>query len=481
MSDIFISYASEDRSRVRLLADALSGYGWSVWWDREIPAGRTFDQVITEALDDARCVVVVWSRDSVASSWVREEADEGRKRGVLIPVLIDQISPPLGFGRIHAASMTEWDGGQEAEAFQKLAADVARVIGAPPGRSPTPHPIAPVPPRGPAGAAQPVMPRPEIRPAPRFSFHGRTSKVFVALALVVVLLLGFVAYRTGRIGGIDPEAPPPLPDGKTGLRVSAVLADGGEPLARGVAYQVFAAAQDAEGRRKYVTGSSHPYPAAWFPLQPGRYFVTAAYGNTSANAEVEVTTAVATQQISNLRAGFLRVTAVLAEQTEALSGVAYDVYAAAPDAEGHRKRVTSSNHQYEAAQFLLPAGPYFVTAAYGGASANVEVDVTPAATRQQIFNLRAGILRLTAVRAGGVEPLAGAVAYEVYTAARDAEGNRKRVTGSKQPSGPARFVLPIGRYFVTAVHSDGNASAETAITAGRTRDVHLRIVPVTKR
>ena len=160
MSDIFISYASEDRSRVRLLADALSGYGWSVWWDRQIPAGRTFDEVITEALDAARCVVVVWSRDSVASSWVREEADEGRKRGVLIPVLIDQISPPLGFGRIHAASMTEWDGGQEAEVFQKLAADVARVIGAPPGGSPGAQPIAPVPPRGPAGAARPVMPRP---------------------------------------------------------------------------------------------------------------------------------------------------------------------------------------------------------------------------------------------------------------------------------------------------------------------------------
>ena len=88
---------------------------------------------------------------------------------------------------------------------------------------------------------------------------------------------------------------------------------------------------------------------------------------------------------------------------------------------------------------------------------------------------------MTAVKAGGVEPLAGAVAYEVYTAAMDAEGNRKRVTGSNQPSGPARFVLPFGRYFVTAVHSDGNASAETAITAGRTRDVQLRIVPVTKR
>jgi hypothetical protein len=139
VSDIFISYSSEDRSRVRVLADALSGHGWSVWWDRRIPAGKSFDQVITDALTEARCVVVVWSRDSVASSWVREEADEGRKRGVLIPVLIDEVRPPLGFGRIQAAPMIEWDGAHTSEAFQKLAADVAAVIGAPSGRTPAPE------------------------------------------------------------------------------------------------------------------------------------------------------------------------------------------------------------------------------------------------------------------------------------------------------------------------------------------------------
>ena len=34
MSHIFLSYASEDRERVRPLAEALSQQGWSVWWDR---------------------------------------------------------------------------------------------------------------------------------------------------------------------------------------------------------------------------------------------------------------------------------------------------------------------------------------------------------------------------------------------------------------------------------------------------------------
>ena len=60
MSDIFLSYASEDRERVRPLAKALSQQGWEVWWDRIIPTGKTFDEVIDEQLAAARSVVVVW-------------------------------------------------------------------------------------------------------------------------------------------------------------------------------------------------------------------------------------------------------------------------------------------------------------------------------------------------------------------------------------------------------------------------------------
>jgi hypothetical protein len=89
MSDIFLSYSSEDRERVRPLVRALEWHGWSVWWDRTISPGKTFDQVIDAALEAARCVVVVWSRASVASHWVCTEAEEGRRRERLVPVLID--------------------------------------------------------------------------------------------------------------------------------------------------------------------------------------------------------------------------------------------------------------------------------------------------------------------------------------------------------------------------------------------------------
>ena len=97
MSDIFISYASEDRPWAQRLAKALEAQGWSIWWDRNIPPGKNFDEVIEAELDVSRCVIVIWSKVSVAKRWVRVEAEEGLKRGVLIPVHFEDVQVPLAF------------------------------------------------------------------------------------------------------------------------------------------------------------------------------------------------------------------------------------------------------------------------------------------------------------------------------------------------------------------------------------------------
>ena len=86
-----------DKEKAELLANAFSRKGWSVWWDREIPPGKSFDETIENALSSARCVVVLWSKTSVSSRWVKTEAAEGAERGILVPALIDNVKIPLEF------------------------------------------------------------------------------------------------------------------------------------------------------------------------------------------------------------------------------------------------------------------------------------------------------------------------------------------------------------------------------------------------
>ncbi len=108
MADIFLSYVREDRDRAADLADALSGLGWTVWWDRRIVPGRSYEDVIAEQLATARCVIVLWSRLSVKSDWVRDEAGDAKGRGTLVPTLIDDVTPPFGFRQYQNANLTRW-------------------------------------------------------------------------------------------------------------------------------------------------------------------------------------------------------------------------------------------------------------------------------------------------------------------------------------------------------------------------------------
>ena len=104
-SDIFVSYAHEDRERVIKLVRYLEGLGWSVWWDSRLTAGSAFDEAIATELDAARCVVVVWSKASVRSDFVFDEARRAYSRKVVVPVVIDDAQVPLGFGRIQYVAL----------------------------------------------------------------------------------------------------------------------------------------------------------------------------------------------------------------------------------------------------------------------------------------------------------------------------------------------------------------------------------------
>jgi hypothetical protein len=74
---------------------------------------------------------VLWSRRSVESDWVKEEAEEGVRRGILIPVLIEDVEIPLGFRRKQAARLSEWSGDADDPEFIHLTNAVATILGQP--------------------------------------------------------------------------------------------------------------------------------------------------------------------------------------------------------------------------------------------------------------------------------------------------------------------------------------------------------------
>jgi hypothetical protein len=126
---IFLSYANEDREAARAVVRLLESAGCTVWWDRRIPAGRTWRSMIEEALREMHCMVVLWSNHSVESDWVKEEAEEARALGRLIPVLIEPVKPPVGFRSIQAAELTDWDGTRDCPGARQLIADLESLMG----------------------------------------------------------------------------------------------------------------------------------------------------------------------------------------------------------------------------------------------------------------------------------------------------------------------------------------------------------------
>ncbi len=120
MADIFLSYASEDRDRARPLAEALQQRGFNVWWDRSLSAGQDYTAIIEKELKSAKAVIVLWTRSSTNSTFVRDEAGRARDEGRLVPVLLDTVQLPLGFGAFQAEDFTRWNGGANAPQMQLL-------------------------------------------------------------------------------------------------------------------------------------------------------------------------------------------------------------------------------------------------------------------------------------------------------------------------------------------------------------------------
>ena len=150
MARVFLSYAREDLARAKALAKALERSGQTVWWDRYIKGGSRFSGAIEQALNSAEAVVVLWSQASAQSTWVCDEAAEGRDRERLVPVLIEQCRPPIGFRQYQSVDLTKWSGRGAPPNLPELTAAIEETAGqCPAAELAAPPRLAPFSPRSP--------------------------------------------------------------------------------------------------------------------------------------------------------------------------------------------------------------------------------------------------------------------------------------------------------------------------------------------
>ena len=138
---IFLSYAHADAKRAQQLASALTARGYTVWWDNLIEGGAQFAKSIRAALEAADAVVVLWSKSSIESDWVADEAAQGRDRKRLVPLSLDGSQPPLGFRQYQTIDLASWRGKGNAVQVDSIDRAIERAIGASPG-TPRPQSLA---------------------------------------------------------------------------------------------------------------------------------------------------------------------------------------------------------------------------------------------------------------------------------------------------------------------------------------------------
>src|ERR1700733_8425195 len=128
LPDIFLSYSRDDQATARRFAEGFERAGFTVWWDATLDAGQAYDEVTEKALQEARAVVVLWSKTSVASRWVRAEATQAIENQTLVPVMIEVCKRPIMFELTHTADLSNWTGDPNDKAWQSYLAGLRRFV-----------------------------------------------------------------------------------------------------------------------------------------------------------------------------------------------------------------------------------------------------------------------------------------------------------------------------------------------------------------
>lgn len=290
MSDIFISYSSADRERAKTIAEALEEKGWSVWWDRKIPAGKFFAKVIKEALDEAKCILVLWSKDSVKSDWVQIEAAEGARRKILVPAFIEDVEIPFEFSRIQAANLIDWTPSTPNDEFNEFINSIVELIGMPEPKKIEQKPLSdrdnlPIQKDNLSTISKPQYYQTNKEDkTPRIDQSSKKLKVFIgSIIFLLVVAVLFISYDfvTALLGWSDTSKKLYILKGHTDIVDSAQFSPDGSRIVTASTDDTARIWDSATGKELHTLGGHEDivWSAAFSP--DGSRIVTASSDNTA--------------------------------------------------------------------------------------------------------------------------------------------------------------------------------------------------------
>jgi predicted nucleotide-binding protein len=127
---VFVSYSRSDSELVHQIIDQLRTLGVRTWVDAEqLTPGESWERAISEALRNAKTILVFLSPTSVASRWIAAELDHALSSNVRVLPILLHVTPvaemPLSLQNIQWLDATCFPAATKA---QSTAFEIARVL-----------------------------------------------------------------------------------------------------------------------------------------------------------------------------------------------------------------------------------------------------------------------------------------------------------------------------------------------------------------
>ena len=285
-------------------------------------------------------------------------------------------------------------------------------------------------------------------------------------------LAGTPAAAAARLAGVAPGSVPPSAGGAPpvftssepgSFKLSAVMADGGQPLANGVIWRVFDAHVGDDGSYRLISTHRDAHPSITMP--PGEYLINAAYGRANITKRVTLWPGKAQQDVFNLNAGGLRLYATLARQPLLSEhALTFDIFSEETDQFGNRLKVITGAKS--GVVMRLNGGTYRVHSIYGDSNAVIEADVTvePGKLTEATIDHQAGKVTFKLVQKPGGEAMADTV-WNIYSG----DGQLVKRSGGAFPS----HVLAAGNYQLKVEHEGREIAAAFTVEPGDKKQVEV--------